>query len=194
MGERTSHAPGTSSWAEPATGDAAAHGVAVVVRFLEEAGVVHEILEHAPTYSTLEEAEALHEDPRHSAKTLALHDRGGWRIAVLPAGHRLDLERARRLLGGTRHLRLGTEEEIAVAFPAFDVGALPPLGPMLPAPEVVDVRLLYRDHVVCAGGDHRHAVRLDPRDLIRLAEPRVGDICEHDRLPHRKGFADLPRA
>src|SRR5215211_2209264 len=104
----------------------AEQGVAVVARFLAEAGIAHEILEHEPTYSTLGEAEAVHADPRHSAKTLALHDREGWRLAVLPANHRLDLERARRLLGGTRHLRLATEEEMAAAFPAFDVGALPP--------------------------------------------------------------------
>jgi Ala-tRNA(Pro) deacylase len=170
------------------------HGVAVVARFLEDAGIAHEVVEHEPTYSTLDEADALHADPRHTAKTLALHDRGGWRIAVLPANHRLDLERARRLLAGTSHLRLATEEEMEVAFPAFDVGALPPVGPMLPLPELIDVRLLYRDRVVCAGGDHRHAIRLDPRDLIRVSEPRVGDICERDRLPHRKGFTDLPRA
>ena len=29
-------------------------------------------------------------------------------------------------------------------------------------------------------------------DLVRLSEPRVGDLCEHDKLLHRKGFADLP--
>jgi Ala-tRNA(Pro) deacylase len=168
-------------------------GVAVVSRFLEEAGVEHEVLEHEPTYSMLEEADAVRADPRHSAKTLALHDRGGWRIAVLPANHRLDIERARRLLGGTRHLRLGTEDEMAAAFPAFDVGALPPVGPMLPLPEVIDIRLLYRDQVLCPGGDHRHAIRLDPRELIRLSEPRVGDVCEHDSLQHRKGFAELPK-
>ena len=176
-----------------AAGPSSEHGVAVVTRFLEEAGVEHEVIEHEPTYSTLEEADAVHADPRHSAKTLALHDRGGWRIAVLPANHRLDLDRARSLLAGTRHLRLGTEKEMAAAFPAFDVGALPPVGPMLPLPEAIDVRLLYRDQVVCPGGDHRHAIRLDPRDLIRLSEPRVGDLCEHVKLLHRKGFADLPK-
>src|SRR4051794_36098792 len=105
--------------------------VAIVVRYLEEAGVEHEGLEHEPTFSTLEEAEAVGADARHTAKTLALHDHGGWRLAVLPASHRLDLERARRLLGATRHLRLASEEEMAEAFPAFDVGALPPVGPML---------------------------------------------------------------
>jgi Ala-tRNA(Pro) deacylase len=169
------------------------HGVAVVARFLEEAGIAHEVLEHEPTYSTLQEAEAVHADPRHSAKTLALHDRGRWRIAVLPANRRLDVERARRLLGGTRHLRLGTEQEIESAFPAFDVGALPPVGPMPALPEVIDVRLLYRDQVVCPGGDHRHAIRLDPRDLVRLSEPRVGDISEADQPPHHTRFGELPR-
>ena len=171
---------------------ASEHGVAVVARFLEEADVAHEILEHNPTYSTLDEAEAVGEPPQHAAKTLMLHDRDGWRVAVLPSNRRLDLERTRRLLGATSHLRLATEEEMAAAFPHFDVGSLPPVGPMLPLPEVIDIRLLYKDHVVVAGGDHRHAVRLDPRELIRVAEPRVGDICQHDPTPHRKGFADLP--
>ena len=82
---------------------------------------------------------------------------------------------------------------MAEAFPAFDVGAMPPVGPMLPLPEVIDVRLLYRDHVVCPGGDHSHAIRMDPRDLVRLAEPRVGDLCEHEGPPRRKDFGDLPR-
>ena len=107
----------------------------------------------------------------------------------MPANRRLDLDRARRLLGGTAHLRLATEEEMQEAFPFFDVGALPPVGPMLPLPEVLDVRLLYRDAVLCAGGDHRHGVRLDPRDLVRVAEPRVGDLCEPDDPARRKDFA-----
>jgi Ala-tRNA(Pro) deacylase len=168
------------------------HGVAVVARFLEQAGVEYEVLEHDETFAAIDEAEAVGELPTVTVKTLALLDRGGWRIAVLPSSKRIDLERARRLLAATAHLRLGTEQEMAAAFPEFDVGALPPVGPMLPLPEVVDVRLLYRDHVVCSSGDHRHAIRLDPRDLVRLAEPRVGDICEHDKVPHRKGFTDLP--
>jgi Ala-tRNA(Pro) deacylase len=168
-------------------------GVTAVARFLEAAGVPHDVLEHEPTYSAAEEAHATGEEPRHTAKTLLLHDHGGWRIAVVPASHRLDLEKARRLLDGTRHLRLATEEELAAEFPAFEPGTLPPVGSGLPLPEVVDVRLLYRDHVVFPGGDHRHGVRLDPRDLIRLAEPRVGDLCEHEGPPRRKDFADLPR-
>jgi Ala-tRNA(Pro) deacylase len=169
------------------------HGIVLVSRFLEQAGIAHDVVEHRTTYSAIEEARVTREEPRHTAKTLLLHDRDGWRIAVLPANRRLDLERARRLLDGTSHLRLATENEMRDAFPSFDVGALPPVGPMLPLPEVLDVRLLYHESVLCAGGDHQHAVRLDPRDLVRVAEPRVGDLCEHDPVPHRKDFSELPR-
>jgi Ala-tRNA(Pro) deacylase len=172
----------------------AERGIALVSRFLEQAGIAHDVIEHTATYTAIAEARAARAEPRHTAKTLLLHDREGWRIAVLPANRRLDMQRARRLLGGSTHLRMATEEEMSEAFPFFDVGALPPVGPMLPLPEVLDVRLLYRDEVLCAGGDHTHAVRLDPRDLVRVAEPRVGDLCEHDAAPHHKDFAELPKA
>jgi Ala-tRNA(Pro) deacylase len=168
------------------------HGVVLVSQFLREAGIDHDVVEHPPTYSAIEEAHAAHEEPRHTAKTLLLRDRDDWRLAVIPANRRLDMAKARRLLGGTTHMRLASEEEMRQLFPAFDVGALPPVGPQLPLPEVVDVRLLYRDRVLCAGGDHRHAVRLDPRDLVRVSEPRVGDLCEREAGPHRKDFAELP--
>ena len=167
-------------------------GIEIVKRFLDEAGVRYETLEHPPTFSTLEEAAAVGAEPRNAAKALLLHDHAGWRLAVVPANHRLDIDRARRLLHATSHLRLATEDEMATAFPSYDVGALPPVGPMLPAPEAIDIRLLYRDQIVCAGGDHRHAIQLDPRDLIRLSEPRIGDICEPDVVQHRKGFSELP--
>ena len=169
------------------------HGVELVRQFLQEAGIDHDVVEHQPTFSAVQEARAAHEEPRHTAKTLLLHDRDGWRLAVIPANRRLDLAKARRLLGATAHLRLATEDEMQQVFPGFDVGALPPVGPQLPLPEAVDVRLIYRDRVLCAGGDHRHAVRLDPRDLVRISEPRVGDLCEREGGPHRKDFAELPK-
>jgi Ala-tRNA(Pro) deacylase len=78
-------------------------------------------------------------------------------------------------------------------FPDFEVGALPPFGPMLPVPEIVDIRLLYHDRVLCTARDHRHAVSLDPREPLRMAEPQVADICERIPEPRDWRFAELPR-
>jgi prolyl-tRNA editing enzyme YbaK/EbsC (Cys-tRNA(Pro) deacylase) len=166
-------------------------GIAAVTAFLEGGGIRHEVLEHRPTFSAAAEARAAGTEPREAAKTLALHDRGGYRMAVIPATHRLDMHRTRELLGATSHLRLATEEELERDFPMFDVGAMPPLGPMMPMPEIIDVHLLYHDQILCAGGDHRHSLRLDPRDLVRVCEPRVASLCETPE--GRSRFRDLPR-
>jgi Ala-tRNA(Pro) deacylase len=169
---------------------AESHGIGAVTAYLDGNGVGYEVVEHRPTFSAAAEARASGTEPREAAKTLVLHDREGYRLAVIPALRRLDLHRCRELLGATSHLRLATEEELERDFPMFDVGAMPPLGPMVPAPEIIDVHLLYHERILCAGGDHRHALRMDPRDLLRLTEPRVASLCEPPEGHSR--FRDLP--
>lgn len=169
------------------------HGVERVTRWLEERGVEFELVDHAETFSAGDEARAARVPAGHVAKTLALHDAGSYRLVVIPASRRLDLARLRQLTGGSPHLRLATEHQMERDFPDFEVGALPPLGPLLPAPEIVDVKLLYHDRVLCGAGDHRHAVSLDPRELLRVAEPQVADICERLPGPHDTSFAEAPQ-
>ena len=168
-----------------------AHGIDAVAAFLEAEGVSHEVVEHRPTFSAAAEARASGAEPREAAKTLALRDHDAYRMAVIPATHRLDLARVRELLGCSGHLRLATEAELEQDFPMFDVGAMPPLGPMMPMPEVIDVHLLYHERIVCGGGDHKHSLKMDPRDLLRVCEPRVAAICESSDGHSR--FRDLPR-
>jgi Ala-tRNA(Pro) deacylase len=154
------------------------HGIEAVTGVLERRGVRYEVVEHDATYSAVAEARAAAAAPEATAKTVALHDHDGYRLAVVPASERLDVRRARELLGASHHLRLATERELERDFPTFEVGAMPPFGTE-PLPEVVDVRLLGHDRIVCAGGDHTRSVLIDAVDLLRITEPRVGDICEH---------------
>jgi Ala-tRNA(Pro) deacylase len=79
---------------------------------------------------------------------------------------------------GSGGVRLVTEQEMAERFREFEVGAVPPFGPMFDALELVDERLLDQDRILCSGGDHEHAILVDPRDLVQAGEARVADICE----------------
>jgi Ala-tRNA(Pro) deacylase len=171
---------GQSATAEP-------HGMNAVRRLLERRGVPYEIIEHDPTYSAAAEARAAGADLEATAKTVVLHDRGGYRLAVIPACERLDVRRARDVLGASRHLRLASEEELRQHFPAFELGAVPPFGTAR-LPEVVDVELLRHERILCAGGEHRRSVLIAALDLLRVTEPRVAEICEHpeDREPPGK--------
>lgn len=154
------------------------HGIEAVSRFLDERGVDCEVVEHRQTFTAAAEARAAGVEPDHAAKTIALRDADAYRLAVLPASHRLDMAKLRGALEAGGHLRLATEDEMSRDFGAFDLGALPPFGPMLPAPEILDRRLLDHERILCCGGDHRHSLLVDPQDIVRVAEPAVADICE----------------
>jgi Ala-tRNA(Pro) deacylase len=153
-------------------------GIDMVASYLEAQGVPHEVVEHPTRYSAAADARAAGLEPDDAAKTILLRDDEGYKVAVIPASHRLDLHKLRELLGAGSSLRLAAEHEIAADFEAFEVGAVPPFGPLLPAPEVVDRRLLEHDRVMCSGGDHRHGVMLDPNEIVRIAKPQVGDVCQ----------------
>ncbi len=152
-------------------------GIDAVVAYLTEAGVSHEIVDHEQTYTAGAEARAAGVKPDHAAKTVVLREGEEYRLAVIPASERLDLHKVRDLLGAGG-LRLASEDEMEADLADFEVGAVPPLGPMVPAPEVVDRRLLEHDRILCTGGDHRHSVLMNPQDLVRLTEAKAADVCE----------------
>jgi Ala-tRNA(Pro) deacylase len=149
-----------------------------VTRYLDAMGVAYEVIEHTPTFTANEDARVTGTASTSEAKAVLLRSDGDYRLAVVPASERVDLHKVHELVDLRAVLRLATEAEMGSDFRQFEVGALPPLGPMLPAPELLDRRLLDCDRIVCSGGDHRHSLRLDPRDIMRLANPLVADLCE----------------
>ena len=141
-------------------------GSAVVQEVLELAGVPYELVDREAT-----------------VRTVVLLEGNLLRLVVIPAGDRLDLERARRALRAGGTLRTATAAEVAEDFPGFDPATLPPLGHEA-VPDVVSLALLYLDDVVLAGG-----IRIDVRDLLRLCEPRVADLCLSGRTAGRSPWS-----
>jgi Ala-tRNA(Pro) deacylase len=152
-------------------------GAHAVAEYLEARGAAFELVEHEPTMSAAAAAAATRHSQSEVAKTIVLRDGAGYVLAVIPASERLDLHKVRDLLGASRSLQLAGEDEIAHDFRTLEVGAVASAGPRLPAAELIDQRLLEADRVLCAGGDHRHAIVLAPREIVRLTDARVADIC-----------------
>lgn len=151
---------------------------AKVAEYLAGEGVAFQMLEHPRTSSAFADARATHRRPESVGKTVVLRDLEGYVLAIVPASQRLDLRKLREVLGASRKLQLVDEAEMGQEFPQFEVGAIPPCGGTLPAAEVVDRRLLDEDRIVCASGDHKHSILIDPRDLVAAAAAQVADICQ----------------
>jgi Ala-tRNA(Pro) deacylase len=135
----------------------------------------YELIQHPPTMSAGEEAAAVGVPPEEVAKTIVLFTERGYVRAALPASERLDLHKVRELLGN--ETRLATESELAVAYPAFELGAVPPFGGPAGDRTVVDRRLADRTTVVVEAGTHTESVRMQSSDLITLAQAEIADIC-----------------
>lgn len=152
-------------------------GSQLVAEYLEGEGIPFQLVEHPLTTSAYGDARALHRPPQSVGKTVVLREGQGYVLALIPATQRLDLRKLREAVGGSRQLQLIDETEMMHEFRQFEVGAIPPFGLELPAAEVVDSRLLEEDRIVCASGDHIHAILIDPRDLVAVAGAQVADIC-----------------
>lgn len=153
-------------------------GIGLVTAHLDQLGIAYEVVEHPRGLSAAAEARAAGVIPENAAKAVLLRDADGFRLAVVPASERVDLHKLRELLEAGKDLRLAREDEMAAEFPGFELGAIPPLGEMLPAAEIIDRRILDHERVLCNGGDHAHSLLLDPRDLVRASSAVEADICE----------------
>ena len=150
-----------------------------VTSFLEEAGVDHDVLEHAHTERAVDEAAALGVAAEEVAKTLVLSAPSGNVRAVIPASERIDLGKVADLLeAGHKEVLLATEDEMKRDYPDFDLGAVPPFGGREGDRVIVDSRLAARDSVVLEAGSHERSVRLKSADLVRLTHAEVSDICK----------------
>lgn len=163
--------------APPAHAELTTTGAATVVEYLEGRNAAFHVVEHPPSASAAEEADVAGWSRESVAKTVVLQDHSGYLVAIVPASERLDMHKLRTLLGASRRIRLATEDEIARDFPTFEVGATPPIGPMLPEAEVIDQRLLDQPRILCAGGDRRHSIVIDPGELAWLTDAKIADIC-----------------
>jgi Cys-tRNA(Pro)/Cys-tRNA(Cys) deacylase len=152
--------------------------VQAVIAWLDERDVAHKLIRHDAAASAGEEADVLGRAREMVAKTVVLDLEGGHGFAVVPACERVSLPKLRGLLGADRHLVLAGEDELVRDLPDFELGAIPPLGPLVRAPEIVDQRLLDYGHITCAAGDRCHSIVLDPEDVVRVTGARVADICE----------------
>lgn len=138
--------------------------------------VSYELLPHRHTETAVAEAAALELEPDQVGKTLILKTPSGYARAVLRAGDRLDLEKARRILG-TPEIELADEIELVGAYPEFELGAVPPIGGPFDR-VLVDERVFDHPFVVFEAGTHDESIRLRTGELLSIAEAEVADLVD----------------
>jgi Ala-tRNA(Pro) deacylase len=138
--------------------------------YLRSRGVPFELMLHRPAPCASRLAASLHLPGRHLAKAVLLRAGGGYLLAVLPATHRVDLDRLGELLGLPR-VALASEDEVGQVFPDCERGAVPPFGKKYGLTTVVDPSVAGGAEIVVAGSLRHEVLRLRYRDFEAIEGP-----------------------
>jgi Ala-tRNA(Pro) deacylase len=96
-------------------------------------------------------------------------------MTVLPADHRLDLEKLDKIAG--RQTALATEVEFKSLFPDCAVGSMPPFGHLYGVATYLDKSLAEAERIVFEAGTHSDAIKMRYADYERLAKPTIADFA-----------------
>jgi len=144
--------------------------------FLDGNKVQYEVVSHPEAYTAQEIAAAEHVPGKLLAKVVMLRSGSQFIMAVLPAPYRIDLDRAKTVIGKA-DLVLATEQEFKGLFPQCDPGAMPPFGNLYGLPVYVDQTLARDPHIVFNAGNHTQTVKVEYADFARLVAPVVGSFA-----------------
>ena len=111
-----------------------------IAAHLNKIGVNFDLVSHAHSRNSMQSARMAKLPPSQIAKAVILHDGDRYRMCVIPANHRLILERVNAHMHG--NYRLATEREVAMLFDDCEIGAVPALGQVYGMP-VSSARGIY---------------------------------------------------
>jgi Ala-tRNA(Pro) deacylase len=154
--------------------------MSLVTDYLAERGVAFEVVPHRRTFTSIQEARALHVEADEVVKTVALRTRDKYALAVIPASCRLDMRLVRDALDDPA-ARLATEGELLVDFPGYELGALPPLGSLLGTPMLLDPEVLGHETVVFAAGVETESVTAGTSELFRDEPVMILPLSRRDQ-------------
>jgi Ala-tRNA(Pro) deacylase len=138
--------------------------------FLTDHQVPFDTLVHPPAYTAQRRAKYLRIPGKQLAKCVLLAGAQGYRLAVLPATHRVDPEAVARELGAA--FRLADDRDIAAVFRDCEWGALAPFGTLYGLSTILDDALDPDALIVFEAQRHGVAIRMRCQDFERLEKPR----------------------
>jgi Ala-tRNA(Pro) deacylase len=144
---------------------------------LDHAQLDYDVIEHRRTETASDEARALGLRPEQVAKTVVLAADRRYIRAVLPASKRIDMHKVRHVLGDD-HARLATVCELAIAYPMYELGAVPPFGAPGGDRVLFDRSLTQCESIVLEAGSHNASLRMRTADVLSLAQAEIEDIAE----------------
>jgi Ala-tRNA(Pro) deacylase len=146
--------------------------------YLKKHGVRYVKHSHAEAFTAQELAAVEHEPGRFVAKPVIVRSDGKLLMAVLPASHRINMDRLAAALGAEQ-VELASESDFAGVFGDCELGAEPPIGAMFDLPMIVDQAIADDEHILFQAGSHSESITMRTREYLQITQPQIARFAEH---------------
>jgi len=163
---------------------------AKLVKYLEGAGVKHEILEHKTVYTALDVAATMKKKMNEIAKSLLVKADKDYFLVLLPADYNLDFKKLAVCLGlytgkKVKAVKIPSEKIMTKAL-KVKAGAMSAFGGLHKLPVVMDKGLKKAKKVVFASGSFDHSVEMAVKDFAKLENAVLGSFGVKKKIKKQK--------
>ncbi len=137
-----------------------------IKRFLESKHIIYSVLEVPHVDSLTQLAVTANIPPRSLYYASVLRDSFGLMMAILPASHKLNIERLAEQLH--RRVEPAFETQLAAVFADCDPGYIPPVGVAYTIRTIIDSNLETPEEVYILSGDWARLIKVTRKDFMLL--------------------------
>ncbi|MEK7619521.1 MAG: YbaK/EbsC family protein [Patescibacteria group bacterium] len=144
-----------------------------LLAFLERAKTPYEPFSHRVVYTAYDTAQTLRVKVTEVAKPLLVKADKRFALALLSAGHTLDLTKVTKLLNAKK-VRIPTEKEILALLKLKKKEGLSSFGSLYALPTLLEKSFAKNVKGIFSTGSFTDSVKIKLKDFIKLESPTVG--------------------
>ncbi|MDO8592569.1 MAG: YbaK/EbsC family protein [bacterium] len=151
-----------------------------LAKYLEKAGVKHDILEHKTVYTAYDAAQTMGKKLKEIAKTLLVAADKDYYLVLLPADHNLDFKKLAARISKTAGKKIKVikipGEAVMAKLLKVKAGAMGAFGGLHKLPVMMEKKLADLKQAVFASGSFNHSVEMAVKDFIKLENAILGSF------------------
>lgn len=140
---------------------------------LKKSGIAMDMVNHRVVYTAYDTAQTLRAKLTEVAKPLLLKADKGYALAILSAGHSLDLKKIKKALQAKK-VRIPTEKEIVAGLKLKKKEGLASFGSLYGIPVILEKAFAKNTKGIFSTGSFTDSLQLKLKDFIKLESPRIG--------------------
>jgi len=145
-----------------------------LIKYLEKAGVKHEILEHRTVYTAFDAASTMKKKLNEIAKSLLIKADKNYYVVVLPADNNLDFKKLEQSISkqtgkAVKSVKIPGEKIMETAF-KIKAGTMSAFGGLHKLPVIMESKLAKTKTAVFSSGSFNHSVEMAVKDFMKMEE------------------------